>query len=88
MPSAVHVNEGVSRSVYLLASVTRNAINRSRKRPTYIPDDCAVVGCALTAVAALVLMMLAGAAKADQSDFVFHDLIAGQVSGPCAPHTN
>jgi hypothetical protein len=54
-----------------------------------IADDSAVVGCAITAVAALVLMMLAGAAKADQSDFVFYDLgVAGQASQPCAPQMN
>ena len=58
---------------------------RHAVRSSSIPDDCAVVGCALTAVAALVLMMLAGTAKADQSDFVFYDLsIASQVSEPCA----
>ena len=51
-----------------------------------IADDSAVAGCAITAVVALVLMMLAGAARADQSDFVFYDLeVAGQASEPCAP---
>ena len=31
---AVHVKDGVSRSVYLLAAVRRSAMSRSRKRPT------------------------------------------------------
>lgn len=38
-----------------------------------IPDDRDVVGCALTALAALLLMLLAGAAKAEQPDFVCWD---------------
>ena len=48
-------------------------------RASRIPDDCAVVGCALTALAALFLMMLAGTAKAEQSDFVFYDLNGSQL---------
>ena len=48
--------------------------NTAQVRASRNPDDCAVVGCALTAMAALVLMMLAGVAKAEPSDFVFYDL--------------
>ena len=50
-----------------------------------IPDDCAVIGCAITAVAALFLMMLAGTAKAEQSDFVFYDLTVEQACETAAP---
>src|SRR5690606_24254892 len=32
---ARHVNDGVSRTVYMLASVWRSAMSRSRKRPTW-----------------------------------------------------
>ena len=33
-----------------------------------LPDDRAVVGCAVTALVALLLMLLAGTAKAEQPD--------------------
>jgi hypothetical protein len=63
--------------------------NTAQVRASRIPDDCAVVGCALTAMAALVLMMLAGVAKAEPSDFVFYDLsTAEQACEPCAPQVN
>ena len=55
-------------------------------RASGIPDDYAVVGCALTALAALFLMMLAGTAKAEQSDFVFYDLTLEQACETSAPH--
>jgi class III poly(R)-hydroxyalkanoic acid synthase PhaE subunit len=43
----------------MVALKTRHST--AQVRASSIPDDCAVVGCALTAVAALVLVMLAGA---------------------------
>jgi hypothetical protein len=69
------------------------ALKTSRRlaqvRASRIPDDCAVVGCALTALAALFLMILAGTAKAERSDFVFYDLTsAGQACGTVAPQAN
>jgi hypothetical protein len=72
-----------------LDMVTFKTSRRAEQIPaSCIPDDCAVVGCALTAVAALFLMMAAGTAKAEQSDFVFYDLSleqACETSGPaCA----
>ena len=39
-------------------------------RAARLPDDRAVVGCAVTALAALFLMLLAGAAKAEQPEMV------------------
>ena len=39
-------------------------------RAARIPDDRAVVGCALTALTALLLMLLAGTAKAEQPELV------------------
>jgi len=35
-----------------------------------LPDDRAVVGCAVTALVALLLMLLAGTAKAEQPDLI------------------
>ena len=50
------------------------------------PDDRAVVGCALTALAALVLMLLAGTARAEQPDHEHELGIAAQASSAAAPH--
>ncbi len=53
--------------------------SRSTTRAAAIPDDRAVVGCALTAMAALFLMLMAGAAKAQQPELVCWSLEAGKV---------
>jgi hypothetical protein len=54
---------------------------RRRTAPTAraarIPDDRAVVGCALTALAALLLMLLAGTAKAERPELVCWNLENG-----------
>jgi hypothetical protein len=44
-----------------------------------LPDDRAVVGCAVTALVALLLMLLAGVAKAEQPDLVCWDLPDGKL---------
>ena len=49
-------------------------------RVAKVPDDRAVVGCALTALAALLLMLLAGTARADQPDHEHELGIAAQTS--------
>jgi len=41
------------------------------------PDDRAVVGCAVTALAALILMLLAGSAEAEQPEVVCWNLENG-----------
>jgi hypothetical protein len=46
-------------------------------RAASLPDDRAVVSCALTAVAALLLMLLAGTAKAEQPELVCWSLENG-----------
>jgi hypothetical protein len=46
-------------------------------RAARLPDDRAVVGCALTALVALLLMLLAGAAKAEESDLACWNLPNG-----------
>lgn len=46
-------------------------------RAARIPDDRAVVGCAPTALAALLLMLLAGTAKAEQPELVCWNLENG-----------
>ena len=46
-------------------------------RAASIPDDRAVIGCALTALVALLLMLLAGTAKADQPALVCWNLENG-----------
>jgi hypothetical protein len=46
-------------------------------RAARLPDDRAVIGCALTALAALVLMLIAGAAKAEQPELVCWSLEDG-----------
>jgi hypothetical protein len=48
-------------------------------RAASLPDDRAVIGCALTAVAALLLMLLAGTAKAEEPDLVCWDLPDGKL---------
>jgi hypothetical protein len=44
-----------------------------------LPDDRAVVGCAVTALVALLLMLLAGTAKAEEPDLVCWDLLDGKL---------
>jgi hypothetical protein len=56
--------------------------NAADVRVARLPDDRAVVGCALTALAALLLMLLTGTAKAEQLEFG----IATQTSSAIAPH--
>lgn len=53
--------------------------SRTRTRAVSLPDDRAVVGCALTALAALLLLLLAGAAKADDVGAVCWDLTSGGI---------
>lgn len=52
---------------------------RSTTRTAAIPDDRAVIGCALSALAALFLMLMAGAAKAEQPELVCRSVEAGKV---------
>lgn len=51
--------------------VSRNTCrNAANSRVARLPDDRAVIGCAVTALAALLLVMLAGATKAEQPTLV------------------
>jgi hypothetical protein len=59
----------------MVARKTRRSAASSRV--DRLPDDRAVVGCAVTALVALLLMLLAGAAEAEQPDFVCWDLPNG-----------
>lgn len=46
-------------------------------RAARTPDDRAVIGCAITALAALLLMLVAGTAKAEQPEMVCWNLENG-----------
>jgi len=54
-------------------------------RVAKLHDDRAVVGCALTALAALLLMLLAGTARAEQPDHA-HELGIAAPTSSAAPH--
>ena len=65
----------------------KTSTSAATSRAATVPDDRAVVGCALTALAALLLMLLAGTARAEQPDHHEHELgIAAQASSAAAPH--
>jgi hypothetical protein len=59
----------------MIARKTRRTAAGSRVARS--PDDRAVIGCAITALAALLLMLLAGTAKAEQPDLVCWKLESG-----------
>ncbi|HKP26642.1 MAG TPA: hypothetical protein VJV39_22430 [Dongiaceae bacterium] len=52
---------------------------RGTTRTAAIPDDRAVIGCALTALAALLLMLMAGTAKAEQPELVCWSVETGKL---------
>lgn len=56
----------------MVARKTRRSAASSRV--ARLPDDRAVVGCAVTAVVALLLMLLAGTAQAEEPDLACWDL--------------